>query len=217
MNKNTTTKKVDKTPTEQKHVVEQTQLENIAAENPTPTITIATKKTVAKKAAPKKISKRPPKAQRNMRGATLMAKLWAKMVDDKITPNQLAEEHLEMSYSYLMMLGRGEASVNELKVNQYRKMAAFLGIPTMQVLLLAEAVDTAEFFYQGDLAERINLVYEKMKKDPVYMGFAPSEQEWNSISLNLKLSMCVFYENCSQSKILNVAELIQLEASEKSY
>lgn len=145
-----------------------------------------------------------------MKGSALMAKLWEKMLKDGISPATLADTHLGIAYSYLMMLGRGDAPVSQLKVMQYEKMANYLGIPLMQVLLLAEAVKTEDFYYKADLPDRVEAVYTNMKQDPVYMGFAPNQQEWDSLSSSMRLSMCVFYENCCQTKILNVAELIQV-------
>jgi len=152
------------------------------------------------------------KIDKNIPGSALIAKLWEKMLKDNISPHDLATQHLDISYSYLMLLGRGEAPVNQLAIPKYLRMAAYLGIPLMQVMLLAEAVAPEDFFYNAGLEDRIALVYEKMKKDPVYMGFAPNEHEWDSLSLKMKLSFCVMYENSSQTKFLNVAELIQVVA-----
>jgi hypothetical protein len=165
-------------------------------------------KTVKK---PRKATLLATKVDKSVPGSALMARLWEKMLKDDISPTTLAEEHLDMAYSYLMMLGRGTAAIDQLKVKQYLKMAEYLGIPLMQVMLLAEAIKPEDFFYNADLEERVGLVYQKLCKDPVFMGFAPSEHEWNSLSLNLKLSFCVIYENSCQTKLLNVADLIKVE------
>ncbi len=160
---------------------------------------------------PRKATLLANKADKKVAGSALMARLWEKMLKDDISPSILADKHLDMAYSYLMMLARGTAAINQLKVKQYLKMSEYLGIPLMQVMLLAEAITPEDFFYNADLEERVQLVYEKMCKDPVYMGFAPNLHDWDSLSLNLKLSFCVMYENCCQTKILNVADLIKVE------
>jgi hypothetical protein len=147
---------------------------------------------------------------RSIKGSVLIRKIWQKMLDLNIKPSVLATEHLGMAYSYLMALGRGTAPVNKLKIEQYTLMANFLDLPLVQVMLLAEAIQPEHFYYNATVEERIDHVYENMLNDPIFMGFAPSQQDWESLSPSLKLSFCVMYENCAQTKLLNPAELVRV-------
>lgn len=146
----------------------------------------------------------------NIKGSVLIRKIWQKMMDMNIKPSVLATEHLGMAYTYLMALGRGGAPVDKLKIEQYTLMANFLDLPLIQVMLLAEAVRPEHFYYNATVEERIEHVYNNMINDPIFMGFAPSQQDWDSLSPSLKLSFCVMYENCAQTKILNPAELVRV-------
>lgn len=147
---------------------------------------------------------------RSIKGSVLIRKIWQKMLNMNIKPSVLAVEHLGMAYSYFMALGRGQARVDKLKIEQYTLMANFLDLPLIQVMLLAEAVRPEHFYYNATVEERIEHVYENMVNDPIFMGFAPSQHDWDSLSPSLKLSFCVMYETSAQTKILNPAELVRV-------
>lgn len=148
---------------------------------------------------------------RNFKGSVLIRKIWQKMLDQNIKPTVLASEHLGLAYTYFMKIGRGTESVDKLKIKHYKNMSIFLDIPLTQVMLLAEAIKPEDFYYKATVEERIEHVYNNILNDPLFMGFAPSKQDWNTLSPNLKLSFCVMYETCAQSKILNPSELVRVE------
>lgn len=147
---------------------------------------------------------------KSIKGSILIRRIWKKMIADGISPYRLASDYLGMAYTYLMALGRGTAKINQLKIEQYMLMANYLDIPLIQVMLLAEAIQPEDFFYKATVEERVEHVYEMIKNDPLFMGFAPSQQDWNSASPTLKLSFCVMYETSAQSKILNPMDLVRV-------
>lgn len=136
-------------------------------------------------------------------GDELIRALWARMQQLNLTPKQVAEDHLGMTYAYLTALHRGDRSTKSIGNDTLRKMAEFLGLPPAQAWLLAGVLSNTDFLFQEDIENRVQSVYEKMRADPIWCGYVVNEEIWNATPLEMKVSFCFMYERACQTVMLD--------------
>lgn len=84
---------------------------------------------------------------------------------------------LGVTYERLAQWRRGEAGINRAHKSVHEKAAAYLGVPTIVVLMLAGGIELPDFVWPGEdsLEARVNRELERLHQDPLIGAFAPSE------------------------------------------
>lgn len=147
-----------------------------------------------------------PDSKKTVPGAALIAALWLAMNQRGETPAELAAQ-LNITYVYLMALARGERPVPRVSREVLVAAAAYLKVPTAQAYLLAESLLPVDFVYLPSIEEKIRRVYDAMLSDPLWMGYALKHDEWESLSLNAKLLVCLLYEKSSKTRFFGETEV----------
>jgi transcriptional regulator with XRE-family HTH domain len=150
-----------------------------------------------------------PAAKSKFKGFRLINKLWGKMVEDGSSPGELADV-LGISYGYIMLLSKGKRSCSGMSIDTLRRAADYLNITTSEAALLSEAFEPTDFFLNSTLEDRIELVYEDLKKDPFLSGFAVSDEIWNSQPKAIKLLIAVMFESGGSTKKIPANNLVQI-------
>lgn len=108
---------------------------------------------------------------------------------------------------YWNSLANGNRQIKSLGKEKLQKIAEFLGLPLIQVYLLAEAFTAEDFFNSKDLNEQLWLSIRKMQEDPQWAGYAPSAEEWEQIPINVRITLVSLYERESKRYLMAKAEV----------
>ncbi|MBF9243133.1 helix-turn-helix transcriptional regulator [Pseudomonas syringae pv. tomato] len=108
---------------------------------------------------------------------------------------------------YWNSLANGNRQIKSLGKEKLQKIAEFLGLPLIQVYLLAEHFTAEDFFNSKDLNEQLWLSIRKMQEDPQWAGYAPSSEEWEQTPINVRITLVSLYERESKRYLMAKAEV----------
>lgn len=128
----------------------------------------------------------------------LIQALWRRAATLGMSTRDLAAR-LGISYPYLMHLAnpknpRSTDGPRGLDREVMRRAAEFLEIPLVQAYVLANILKPEDFFYKPTLDEKLESAYRHMTQNGLWCGFAPTRQQWDAMSRDLKLSFVMLYE-----------------------
>jgi hypothetical protein len=141
------------------------------------------------------------KVATDTRESSLIAMLWNKMTLSEETPRELAE-HLQISYVYLMALARGERPLDKADRKVFVMAASYLGIPVAQAYLLGGALQPSDFLVESTTSAKISQIFDRLKSDPEWGGFAPSSNVFGKLPKDVKILVCLLYERAAQTSDL---------------
>lgn len=130
-----------------------------------------------------------------------MDRLFEKAQAQGISPKALAG-HLGITPLYLSLLSEGKRRVPGLQDTVLRPIADFLEISLAEVDHLAEKRTLEDFYYKGDLDERLERLHAAMKNDVVWGEFTPSVSEWKKLTLKVKVLIGTMYETYARTNLL---------------
>jgi hypothetical protein len=100
-------------------------------------------------------------------GATLLALLLEAANTRGLSLRELAEEHLGVTYSHFMLLRKGQRSIPRLGDEIMGKIAVFLGLPKVVVMLAGGQLTLKDFFQDPKvLEEYLEPAMQFMQRDP---------------------------------------------------
>lgn len=119
---------------------------------------------------------------------------------------------IDMTYPYLNALANGHRPITGISHDKLRKIGSFLGLPFMQVLMLAEIVAPEDFVHENDneIDAASWSALKAMRNEPEWGRVAPSDDEWKSLSLRTRLGFVLMWEIISSKRYLNHAKQIKL-------
>src|SRR5580658_8142506 len=129
----------------------------------------------AKPAAPRKAPAQEPQPswgvlkgkELHWSGATLLALLLEAANTRGLSLRELAEEHLGVTYSHFMLLRKGQRSIPRLGDEIMGKIAVFLGLPKVVVMLAGGQLTLKDFFQDPKvLEEYLEPAMQFMQRDP---------------------------------------------------
>lgn len=115
-----------------------------------------------------------------------------------------------LSYPYANSILAGAKPIGAIPRERLSAIGSWLGIPAVQVYLLAELMEPKDFFVETSLEDRLMHVYKTMGSDPDWRGFMPSIEEWNSSPLNMRLALSIMYERASEKTLLEKAKMVKV-------
>jgi hypothetical protein len=60
----------------------------------------------------------------------------------------------------------------------------------------------SDFFYQSTVENELHLAYSSMTTHPMWSGYAPSTEEWDGMTTQSKLFICMLYETATNQRFL---------------
>jgi transcriptional regulator with XRE-family HTH domain len=115
-----------------------------------------------------------------------------------------------ITYPYLIALSNGSRPIPGISHDKLRRMASFLGLTFVQVLMLAEIVKPEDFVV--DQEERLDLSLERaienMRMDEEWGRIAPSKSEWSNLSRSTRLGIAMMWERVSQQDLIEKAKML---------
>lgn len=162
--------------------------------------------TTSTKTTTKKHATQPKKdASPAFPGASLMNALFTKMASQGDTPPKIAKD-LNITYAYLMALGRGERPVPNVDRSILEAAAKYLDIPVAQAFMLAEALSPADFTFQPTLDEKFKYIHKAMLADPIWCGYALTAREWKELDQKSKMLISLLYERAARTQFFSDPE-----------
>jgi len=134
-------------------------------------------------------------------GAALIDAIQKKADSEKMKPREVAAL-LGISPAHYSFLTTGRRRVSKLDDEVLRAAADFLGKPLVEVDHLAEKRKLEDYYYQGDLEERLDKIHEFMKADPIYGSLCLSKKMWAELPTEAKVLIGTMYETHARTSLL---------------
>lgn len=97
-----------------------------------------------------------------------------------------------------------------------KKIAKFLGVPLISVLMLGGIVEPEDFIYEDTIEDSLNNAFSAIKSHPTWGSFCKTKTEWNSLPLNARILIALLYEKTMEVEIIQKARMIKIvEPGEK--
>ncbi|MQT74962.1 XRE family transcriptional regulator [Pseudomonas helleri] len=141
-----------------------------------------------------------------MEGARLI-KMIRKVIIERGLQDRTIADIVGVTQIYWNSLANGNRQIKSLGKEKLQKIAEFLGLPLIQVYLLAEHFTAEDFFNSKDLNEQLWLSVRKMQEDPQWAGYAPSSEEWEQTPINVRITLVSLYERESKRYLMAKAEV----------
>lgn len=139
-------------------------------------------------------------------GARLI-KMIKKAIVERGLQDRAIADIVGVTQIYWNSLANGNRQIKSLGKEKLQKIAEFLGLPLIQVYLLAEHFTAEDFFNSKDLNEQLWLSIRKMQEDPQWAGYAPSFEEWEQTPINVRITLVSLYERESKRYLMAKAEV----------
>ena len=114
---------------------------------------------------------------------------------------------------YWYSIANGHRKISALSKDKLEKIAKFLNIPTVQAMSLADVLSHEDFFLDS-LEEQLNISIEQMRNDPAWMNWAPTDEEWDKLSIGTRTGIVMLYETVFRKMLLRRAEIENPELKE---
>ncbi|WP_425953141.1 XRE family transcriptional regulator [Ralstonia pseudosolanacearum] len=188
----------------------------------------ATKRRVSVKAAPRKtktVKKSTPQADevaentasqevavevKKIEGIRLI-RLIRKTLIERSLPERTIADIMGVTTIYWNSMANGNRKIKSLGKDKLEKVAEFLGVPTIQVYVLADYFEPADFFTTKTMDEQMWLTIVKMAEDPQWVAYAPTREEWAALPTKIRAGFAALYEREAGRVLMAKA---QIEAPE---
>jgi transcriptional regulator with XRE-family HTH domain len=147
-----------------------------------------------------------PRDRNKIEGARLI-KMIKKAIVERGLQDRVIADIVGVTTIYWNSLANGNRQIKSLGKEKFQKIAEFLGLPLIQVYLLAEHFTAEDFFNSKDLNEQLWLSVRKMQEDPQWAGYAPSAEEWEQTPINVRITLVSLYERESKRYLMAKAEV----------
>lgn len=147
-----------------------------------------------------------PRDRNKIEGARLI-KMIKKAIVERGLQDRAIADIVGVTTIYWNSLANGNRQIKSLGKEKFQKIAEFLGLPLIQVYLLAEHFTAEDFFNSKDLNEQLWLSVRKMQEDPQWAGYAPSAEEWEQTPINVRITLVSLYERESKRYLMAKAEV----------
>lgn len=147
-----------------------------------------------------------PRDRNRIEGARLI-KMIKKAIVERGLQDRAIADIIGVTQIYWNSLANGNRQIKSLGKEKLQKIAEFLGMPLIQVYLLAEHFTSEDFFNSKDLNEQLWLSVRKMQEDPQWAGYAPSSEEWDQTPINVRITLVSLYERESKRYLMAKAEV----------
>jgi transcriptional regulator with XRE-family HTH domain len=101
-------------------------------------------------------------------------------------------KEVQISMPYWISLKNGHRSVQGIKKDRIERIAKFLELPVIQVLMLSGFLTKECYSYNYSMEKHVELAIDKLKIDPIWLSnTAPIN--WPQIDLDTKLLIALLY------------------------
>ena len=166
-------------------------------------------------AGPKRRGRRPMQAaaadaKLPQRGAALARSLEARAQSLGLSQKAAAHQ-IGFSEPYYALLLGGQRWFGSVEEASLKRIAEFLDVPIISVLLMAEKVYPQDFFRSTTIESQIDFVFATMSKDKRWTSAMPNHIDWSKTPQSVRLLAALLYQECSGKDLMEKARLLRIE------
>jgi hypothetical protein len=166
-------------------------------------------------AGPKRRGRRPMQAaaadaKLPQRGAALARALEARAQSLGLSQKAAAHQ-IGFSEPYYALLLGGQRWFGSVEEASLKRIAEFLDVPIISVLLMAEKVYPQDFFRSTTIESQIDFVFATMSKDKRWTSAMPNHIDWSKTPQSVRLLAALLYQECSGKDLMEKARLLRIE------
>lgn len=114
-----------------------------------------------------------------------------------------------LSYIHLTSLINGIREFSGLGIDKQRKIADYMGISFAQFYIYMGVLQPADFFIKETFSDRMNMVFERMAKDPTWSSSVPPIDELIALPTSVKLLIALMYEQLCKECLLEKMDVVR--------
>ena len=146
-----------------------------------------------------------------VRGAALARALDARA--QSLGLSQKAAAHrVGFSEPYYALLMGGNRWFGAVEDQALKRIAEFLDVPMISVLLMSERISPEDFFRKTTLESQIDFVFSTMFTDKRWTSAMPRHADWKNTPLSVRLLAALLYQECSGKDLMEKAKLLRVES-----
>jgi transcriptional regulator with XRE-family HTH domain len=146
-----------------------------------------------------------------VRGAALARALDARA--QTLGLSQRAAAHrVGFSEPYYALLMNGSRWFGAVEDQALKRIAEFLDVPMISVLLMSERISPEDFFRKTTLESQIDFVFSTMFTDKRWTSAMPRHADWKNTPLSVRLLAALLYQECSGKDLMEKARLLRVES-----
>nr|WP_295085502.1 helix-turn-helix transcriptional regulator [uncultured Roseateles sp.] len=148
----------------------------------------------------------PETPKRQVPGHRLL-KLIRRNLEEQGLPEKAMADLIGVTPVYWNSLSNGNRSLSSLGREKGKRLADWLGISYLQVLLLSDSILMDDLFATTTLDEDLFAVRCAMQADPSVAAFAPTDAVWEAADRSVKVTIAIMYERLSEKRLIRRAWL----------
>jgi transcriptional regulator with XRE-family HTH domain len=154
--------------------------------------------------------KKESQATNGKRGAALCRAISTRIVELGMAQKEAARA-VGISEEYFSLLLGGERWFGTVAEDKLHRIADFLNVPLISVMMLAEMIQPKDFYRSSTLESQVEAMFDVLEKDKRFIMAVPSRTEWSKTPLPVKLMCVILYQQVSGKDFLEKAELLQIK------
>lgn len=144
------------------------------------------------------------------RGAALCRAISTRISELGMAQKEAAKK-VGISEEYFSLLLGGERWFGTVAEDKLHRIADFLNVPLISVMMLAEMIQPKDFYRSSTLESQVESMFDVLEKDKRFVMAVPSRAEWGKTPLPVKLMCVILYQQVSGKDFLEKAELLQIK------
>lgn len=148
----------------------------------------------------------PEPAKRQVPGHRLL-KLIRRNLEEQGLPEKAMADLIGVTPVYWNSLSNGNRSLSSLGREKGKRLADWLGISYLQLLLLSDSIHVDDLFATTTLDEDLFAVRTAMQADPSVAAFSPTDPVWEAADRSVKVTIAILYERLSDKRLIRRANL----------
>lgn len=130
---------------------------------------------------------------RKVEGKRLIILIKRTLIDRNL-PDRYIADLMGVTTIYWNSMCNGHRKIKSVGKDKLERIGEFLGIPTVQVMILADYFEPTDFYAKRSLDDELNLVLQAMHGDPSWVALTPSEAEWKQLPVGTKILIALLFE-----------------------
>lgn len=131
--------------------------------------------------------------ERKVEGKRLITLIKRTLIDRNL-PDRYIADLMGVTTIYWNSMCNGHRKIKSVGKDKLERVGEFLGIPTVQVMILADYFEPTDFYAKRSLDEELNMVLQAMQADPNWVALSPSKAEWEQLPVGTKILIALLFE-----------------------
>lgn len=145
----------------------------------------------------------------NVRGLALSEEIRKKMSATGTGPVEISAI-FGLSPSYTNSLLNASRPWDGTDRETKKRIAKFLGVPLISVLMLGGILEPADFVYDDSIDDSLDNAYGALTSHPTWGSFCKTKAEWDALPLDARILIALLYEKTMEVEIIKKARMIKI-------